>query len=304
MKRWAFLGTDMNKFYPQRWLPLWLSAPQLLIMFMFFYLPIFMAFYWSFHLERPFGGGSQFVGWQNYQRTFADAEFWQSLSRTMLYMFLATFFSISGALIIALAADRGVRAAGITRNIMMWPKGIATASIGVVFLFLANPFLGVLAPLNRLFGDTVWNPRIDAVDTWILLLFTNTWNAMTFSFIILLAGLQGIPETLHKAAAIDGAGPWRRLWDIQLPLLTPQIFIVSVLEIADSLSGSFALIATMTEGGPGDSTNMLVYKIYRDGFAGYDLSGAATQTAILMVVVVALTSFQYLFIERKVEYQR
>ncbi|MEO1313628.1 MAG: glycerol-3-phosphate transporter permease, partial [Pseudomonadota bacterium] len=69
----------MNKFFRNRYLPLWLSAPQLLIMFMFFYLPIFMAFYWSFHLERPFGGGSEFVGWQNYTRTFGDPEFWQSL---------------------------------------------------------------------------------------------------------------------------------------------------------------------------------------------------------------------------------
>ena len=187
---------------------------------------------------------------------------------------------------------------------MMWPKGIAAASVGIVFIFIFNPFLGVLAPLNDLFAEPVWNPRTDAFDTWVMLLFTNTWNAMTFTFIILLAGLQGIPETLHKAAAIDGAGPWRRLWDIQLPLLTPQLFIVSVLEVADSLSGSFALIATMTEGGPGDATNLLVYKIYRDGFAGYDLSGAATQTALLMIVVVALTSFQYLFIERKVEYER
>ena len=294
----------MSKFYRHRWMPMWLSAPQLIVMFMFFYLPIFMAFFWSLHLERPFGGGSEFVGWQNYQRTFGDAEFWQSLWRTMLYTFLATVLSISGALVIALAADRGVRMSGITRNIMMWPKGIAAASVGVVFIFLANPFQGVLSWVNELAGTTVWNPRIDALDTWIMLLFTNTWNAMTFSFIILLAGLQGIPETLHKAAAIDGAGPWRRLWDIQLPLITPQLFIVSVLEVADSLSGSFALIATMTEGGPGDSTNLLVYKIYRDGFAGYDLSGAATQTALLMIVVVAVTSFQYLFIERRVEYQR
>ncbi|MEM7613845.1 MAG: sugar ABC transporter permease [Pseudomonadota bacterium] len=293
----------MNKFFRNRYLPLWLSAPQLLIMFMFFYLPIFMAFYWSFHLERPFGGGSEFVGWQNYTRTFGDPEFWQSLWRTMLYTVLATVLSISAALIIALACDRAVRLTPLARNVMMWPKGIAAASVGVVFVFLFNPYQGVLSWVNDLVPD-LWNPRTDALDTWIMLLITNTWNALTFSFIILLAGLQSIPDTLHKAAAIDGAGPWRRLWDIQLPLLTPQLFIVSVLEVADSLAGSFALVATMTEGGPGDATNFLVYKIYRDGFAGYDLSGAATQTALLMIVVVAVTSFQYLFIERKVEYQR
>ncbi|MEO1314543.1 MAG: sugar ABC transporter permease, partial [Pseudomonadota bacterium] len=246
---------------------------------------------------------TEFVGWQNYTRTFGDPEFWQSLWRTMLYTVLATVLSISAALIIALACDRAVRLTPLARNVMMWPKGIAAASVGVVFVFLFNPYQGVLSWVNDLVPD-LWNPRTDALDTWIMLLITNTWNALTFSFIILLAGLQSIPDTLHKAAAIDGAGPWRRLWDIQLPLLTPQLFIVSVLEVADSLAGSFALVATMTEGGPGDATNFLVYKIYRDGFAGYDLSGAATQTALLMIVVVAVTSFQYLFIERKVEYQR
>lgn len=293
----------MNNFFANRFLPFWLSAPQLLVMLLFFYLPIFMAFYWSFHLERPFGGGSEFVGWENYQRTFSDEEFWQSLWRTMGFTLLATVLSIIVALVIALACDRGVRLSSITRNIMMWPKGIAAASVGVIFIFLSNPFQGVLAPLNTVFPD-LWNPRTDPTDSWIMLLIANTWNALTFSFIILLAGLQGIPNYLYKAAAVDGAGSWRRLWDIQLPLLTPQLFIVSILEVADSLVASFALVATMTQGGPGDATNFLVYKIYRDGFAGYDLSGAATQTALLMIVVAAVTSFQYFFVERKIEYQR
>lgn len=290
-------------FYKNRWLPLCLSLPQILVMVMFFFIPIILAFFWSFHLEQPFGGGSRFVGWQNYIRVLNDPAFWKSLARTMFFTVVATILSVGTALIIAVAADRAVRFSRLTRNLMMWPKAVSAAALGIIFIFILDPYQGAMVYVNQLFPG-LWNPRLDPVDTWIMLFIANTWNAMTLSFIILLAGLQTIPDELHKAAAIDGAGPWRRLRDIQLPLITPQLFIVVVLEIADGIVASFSLIEVMTKGGPGDATNLLVYKIYRDGFAGFDLSGAATQTALLMIVVVAITSFQYLFLEKRVEYDR
>lgn len=290
-------------FYRNKMLPFWLSAPQLLVMAMFFYLPIILAFFWAFHLERPFGGGSQFVGWQNFERVLSDPEFWRSLRITVTYMILASGTSITAALILALAADRTLRLVPWARNILIWPKAVASASVGLIFVFIFNPFLGILAPLNEVFPG-IWNPRTDVNDTWTMLIIANIWGAIPFTFIILLAGLQAIPDTLHKAAAIDGAGPWRRLFHVQLPLLTPQLFIVVVLEVADSLSSSFGLIDAMTAGGPGGATNLLVYKIYKDGFQGFDLSGAATQTVLLMIVVVAITSFQYLYLEKRVNYER
>lgn len=289
--------------YRSRWLPFWLSAPQLLVMFLFFYLPIILAFFWAFHLERPFGGGSQFVGFQNFQRVFQSGEFWSSAWLTVLYMFVATGASILVALILALAADRAIRLSPIARNVLLWPKAVASASVGVIFVFIMNPFLGLLAPLNELFPG-IWNPRINPFHTYIMLFIANVWSAIPFSFLILLTGLQSIPESLHKAGAIDGAGPWRRLWDLQLPLLTPQLFIVVILEIADSLSGSFGLIDTMTQGGPAGATTLLVYKVYVDGFRAYDLSGAATQTVILMALVSLIIAFQYLIVEKWVKYDR
>lgn len=290
-------------FFKHRWVPLLLSFPQLLVMFLFFYLPIFLAFFWAFHLERPFGGGSQFVGFQNFERIFNDDQFWKSLRITLTYMIIASGSSILVALGLALAADRAVRASAFARNILIWPKAVASASIGLVFVFIFNPFLGLLAPLNEAFPD-IWNPRTDVTDTWIMLYIANLWSAIPFTFIILLAGLQAIPETLHKAGAIDGAGPWRRLFDIQLPLITPQLFIAVILEVADSLSSSFGLIDSMTQGGPGGATSLLVYKIYEDGFKGYDLSGAATQTVLLMITVSAITAIQYMFVEKRVRYER
>jgi len=283
---------------------LWsLSAPQLMVLTLFFYLPVLLAFFWAFHLEQPFGGGSQFVGLDNFRRVLGSSEFWSSAIATLVYMAIACGCAVGAALILALAADRRLKLSPIARNIFIWPKAVAAASIGVIFVFILNPYLGLLAPLNQIWPG-LWDPRSNVVDAYIMLFVADVWSAIPFNFIILLAGLQAIPQELHKAGAIDGAGPWRRLWDIQLPLLTPQLFVAIVLEAADSLSNSFGLVDTMTDGGPGGATTMLVYKIYSDGIKGYDLSGASTQTVLLMGLVVLITAAQYIFLERRVKYDR
>ena len=276
--------------------------PMLALILMFFYIPVFLAFFWSFFLERPFGGGSEFVGLQNFRRVLSDQEFWRAMWRTLLFMVLAPGTAIGVSLVLALAADRGIRLSHPARNIIIWPKAIAGASIGLVFVFIFNPHLGLFAPLNDLFPG-LWNPRIDGTDAYLMLLVAQVWNGIPFNFIILLSGLQSIPDSLAKAAAMDGAGPWRRIIDIQIPLLTPQLFLTFVLEFVGSVVEAFGLIDTMTEGGPGGATTLLVYKIYVDGFKAYDLSGAATQTALLMTAVAIMVALQFR-LEKRVKYER
>lgn len=293
----------MLAIFPQRTLAIALVLPQAVLIALFFYLPVYLAFYWSVTLERPFGGGSDFVGLQNYVRVLADAEFWQALYRTFVFMVIGSTLAITIPLILALAADRHIRLSHPARNILVWPKGVAGASIGLVFVFIFNPFLGLLAPLNTVFPG-LWNPRIDGTDAFMMIVVAHIWGGIPFNFVVLLAGLQAVPQVLEKAAALDGAGPWRRILDVQLPLIAPQLFLAFALEFTESVTGAFGLIDSMTEGGPGGSTTLLVYKIYSDGFRGYDLSGAATQTAILMVFVLMLAAFQFFVLERRVRYER
>lgn len=293
----------MLALFPQRWLAFALILPQTLLIALFFYLPVYLAFYWSFTLERPFGGGSEFVGLQNYARVLADPEFWGSLRLTFVFMVIGSTLAIVIPLILALAADRHIRLSNPARNILVWPKGVAGASIGLVFVFIFNPFLGLLAPLNAAFPG-IWNPRIDGTDAFTMIVVAHVWGGIPFNFVVLLSGLQAVPQVLHRAAALDGAGPWRRVRDVQLPLIAPQLFLTFALEFTESVTGAFGLIDSMTEGGPGGSTTLLVYKIYVDGFRGYDLSGAATQTALLMIFVLILTAFQFLVLERRVRYER
>lgn len=280
-----------------------LLAPLLLLMLIFFYIPVFQSLYWSFFLEPPFGGGAEFVGWDNFTRVLQDRVFWQSLYHTLIFMLLGSSLAVLLPLILALAADRRIRLAHPARNILIWPKAVAGASIGVVFHFVFDPFAGVLASLNALFPG-IWDPRMNGTDAFITLLVAHAWGGIPFNFMILLAGLQAVPHTLHQAAVMDGASPWRRIFDIQLPFIMPQLFLTLVIEFTESMTSAFALVDTMTEGGPGGATTLLVYKIYIDGFKGYDLSGAATQTTLLMLLVILLTAFQFLYLERRIKYER
>lgn len=289
--------------FANRWLPVFLITPLAVLIVFFFYIPIIEALYWSFFLERPFGGGSIFVGWGNFARVLSDPQFWEAGRRTITFTVIGSTLAVAIPLILAVAADRKVRLAQPAQNILVWPKGIAGASIGVVFAYIFNPFVGVLAPLNHWFPG-LWAPGIDGADAFTMLILAYVWSGIPFNFVILLAGLQSVPHTLHQAAAMDGAGPWRRIFEIQLPLIMPQLLLTLVLEFTDSITSAFALIDTITQGGPGGATTLLVYKIYTDGFIGYDLSGAATQTALLMVFVILLTSAQFALLGRRVNYER
>jgi len=289
--------------FNNKWLPLWLAGPQLVIVLIFFYWPTIQALWWSFTLERPFGGGSTFVGLYNYQELFEDPELLYSLWISIVFAIGTTGVSIFGAMLLAVAADRKIRAKRVFRNVLVWPYAIAAPVVGVTFSFLMHPVVGAFSILNTI-SPELWQPAINGVHAMIMIVLASAWTQIPFFFIIFLSGLQAIPDTYHHAAAIDGAGPWRRLKDIQLPLMTPFIFFALIMGMSDSFTGSFGIIHTMTQGGPGGATNLLVYKIYSDGFVGLDLSGSSAQSVLLMILVVIFTVLNFRFIERKVHYQR
>ena len=297
------LRMSMQAVYKKRWLTLWLAGPQLLLLFLFFYLPIFKSIEWSFTLQAPFGGQSVFVGLDNYREVFSDPEFYRSFWLTIKFMVIGSSLSVLVPLVLAIAVDRKIKLSRPARNFLVWPKAVAGASIGVAFAFIFNPFVGVLSFLNDIHPD-LWQPGMNGNHAFTMLIIAHVWGGIPFNFIIFLGGLQAIPQSLTHSAAMDGAGPWRRIIDIYLPLLTPQLFLSLVLEITDSVVSAFALIASMTQGGPGGSTKLLVYKIYEDGFRGLDLSGASTQTVILTALVLSLALVQFLFLEKKVKYER
>ena len=282
-------------------LPYLLLAPQLLITVIFFFLPAGEAIWQSTQLQDAFGLSSQFVGLENFTDLFSQPAYLDSFATTAVFSLLVAFVGLGLALLLAVMANRVVRGAGIYKTLLIWPYAVAPAVVGVLWLFLFSPSVGILAvALNKL--GIPWNPRIDSTHAMILVMIAAVWKQISYNFLFFLAGLQSIPKSLIEAAAIDGASPARRFWTIVFPLLSPTTFFLLVINIIYSFFDTFAVIDTTTQGGPGTSTDILVYKVYNDGFNGLNLGSSSAQSVVLMVIVILLTIVQFRYIDRKVQY--
>ncbi|MBP6017877.1 MAG: sn-glycerol-3-phosphate ABC transporter permease UgpA [Burkholderiaceae bacterium] len=282
-------------------LPYLLLAPQLIVTVVFFFLPAGQAMWQSFRLEDPFGFSSNFVGFSNFIELFSNSDYMDSFQVTAVFSLLVAVLGLGISLVLAVMADRVIKGAQFYRTLLIWPYAVATAVAGVLFLFMFSPSLGVLAVYMQKMG-IAWNPRLDGGDAMVLVVLSSVWKQISYNFLFFLAGLQSIPRSLLEAAAIDGASPARRFWTIVFPLLSPTAFFLLVVNVIYAFFDTFAIIDIMTQGGPGNSTAILVYKVYNAGFRGLDQGSSAAQSVILMAIVIVLTVVQFRYIDRKVNY--
>ena len=287
--------------FGNRALPYALLAPQLAITFIFFYWPAAQAVRQSFLVEDAFGLSTEFVWFENYTHLFSDPGYYRTLATTALFSTAVTVTSLSVALLLAVMADRELKAGTGYRTLLIWPYAVAPAVAGVLWIFMLDPSLGIVAQWLRGLGMD-WNPRLNGTHAMIQVVLASSWKQISYNFLFFLAGLQAIPKSVIEAAAIDGARPWRRFWTIILPLLSPTTFFLLVVNIVYAFFETFGTIDAMTGGGPAKATETLVYKVYADGRLGGDLGGSAAQSVILMVIVIGLTAIQFRFVERKVTY--
>jgi len=287
--------------FNERTLPYLLVAPQIVITLVFFFWPSGQAVWQSVLVEDAFGGNTKFVWFENFVHLFSDPHYYSAARLTLLFSFLVASLGLAASLLLAVMADRIIRGASVYKTILVWPYAVAPAVVGVLFGFLFNPSVGVVAWALAAIGIE-FNYVINGNQALLLVVFAAVWNQVSYNFLFFLAGLQSIPKSLIEAAAIDGAGPGRRFWDIVFPLLSPTGFFLLVINIIYAFFGTFGIIGSLTQGGPGQATNILIWKVYNDGFRGQDLGGSSAQSVILMVVVIALTFVQFRFIERRVHY--
>jgi len=287
--------------FTNRILPYILVAPQLVITIVFFFWPASQALFQSVLREDPFGLSSIFVGLENFRAIFSSTIYLNSIRVTVIFSMAVASLGLSSALFLALMANRAIRGATIYKTLIIWPYAVAPAVAGVLWFFLFNPTIGIIAFFLKSVGIG-WNPILNGTHAMILVIVAATWREMSYNFLFFLAGLQAIPNSFIEAAAIDGAGPWRRFWGIVFPLLSPTMFFLIVVNIVYAFFDTFGVIHAVTGGGPNYATNILVYKVYNDGFVNLDLGGSAAQSVILMIVVITLTVVQFRFIERKVHY--
>ncbi|RWE41709.1 MAG: ABC transporter permease subunit [Mesorhizobium sp.] len=278
------------------------AVPQLLLIFTFFYWPAGQAVYWSLTLQQPWGGGNIWVGLDNFRSILANADYWNSITASLVFAGISTGLAMFVALVLAALTDRQLAGSRLYRVVLIWPYGIAAPALAMAFRFILAPEAGFMAVVNQVWPG-FWDPGLDGADAMASIIIAFSWKYVGYNFIFFLAAFQAIPRSLIEAAAMDGSGVMRRFWDIQFPLITPTIFFLLVINITESFQDSFGIVDIMTSGGPANATNLMVYKIYSDGFKGLDYSGAAAQSIILMLLIVVLTIFQFRFIERRVHYR-
>ncbi|MCY0094082.1 sn-glycerol-3-phosphate ABC transporter permease UgpA [Hoeflea ulvae] len=287
--------------FNNRWLPYLLVAPQLLVTFVFFFWPAGQAIYQSAFIPDPFGLKTQFVGLGNFEYLFGNRYYRESFLTTAVFSVLVTVSSMSFALWLAVLADRVIKGSSAYRTLLIWPYAVAPAIAGVLWLFMFNPFTGIIAWMLAQLGYT-WNHTLDGGQAMALVVAASAWKQISYNFLFFLAGLQAIPKSVIEAAAIDGASFARRFWTIIFPLLSPTTFFLLVVNVIYAFFDTFGVIHTITQGGPQQSTTILVYKVFADGFVGQDLGSSAAQSVVLLVLVGILTVVQFRFIERRVHY--
>jgi sn-glycerol 3-phosphate transport system permease protein len=295
------LAVEKRVRFKSWWLPWALVAPQLAIVLVFFFWPAGQALFQSVLREDAFGTSSEFVGLENFKALFADDTYLASFRTTAVFSVLVAGIGLTVSMALAVMADRVVKGAAVYKTLMIWPYAVAPVVAGVLWLFMFAPSIGVVSFWLRAMGFD-WNHLLDGTDAMTLIVMAAVWKQVSYNFLFFLAGLQSIPKSLVEAAAIDGAGPWRRFWTVQFPLLTPTTFFLLVINIIYVFIDTFAIVDAATSGGPGKDTAILVYKVYFDGFKAMDLGGSAAQSVVLMLILVALTVVQFRYVERRVNY--
>jgi sn-glycerol 3-phosphate transport system permease protein len=295
------MAAEKRVVFRSTWLPWALLAPQLAVIGVFFFWPAAQAVLQSFQQQDAFGTSTSWVGLENFANLFRDRSYLESFKTTAVFSISVAVLGIALSLMLAVFADRVIKGALAYKTLLIWPYAVAPAVAGVLWLFMFAPSIGVVSYALKKSGIQ-WNHLLNGDQAMLLIVMAAVWKQISYNFLFFLAGLSAIPKSLIEAAAIDGAGPWRRFWTIIFPLLSPTTFFLLVINMVYAFFDTFGIVDAATEGGPGKDTAILVYKVYYDGFKALDLGGSAAQSVVLMFIVIALTVAQFKFVESKVNY--
>jgi sn-glycerol 3-phosphate transport system permease protein len=288
--------------FRSKYLPYVLILPQILVTITFFYWPALQGLVHSLFRSDPFGQNSKFIWFENFAALFRDPLYLKSVGITFMFSIFTAALAISCGLFIAAMANRALKGKAVIRTMLIWPYAVAPAISGILWLFLLHPSFGIVAIFMKKKLGISWNPILNGNDAMFMVILASAWKEISYNFVFFIAGMQSIPKSLTEAAAIDGASPIRRFWSITLPLLSPTLFFLTVMNIIYSFFETFGVIHTVTQGGPGGSTNILVYKVYQDGFVGLDLGSSSAQSVVLMTLIIIITVLQFKYVEKKVQY--
>jgi len=291
--------------FPNRVLPYILVSPSTIIIIIFLIIPFFQSLYMSFFRVSSFGTTSHFVKLDNYLKLLTSGDYLNSLVVSMIFAAIVVGFGLAISLGIAVLANQKVRGLGFYQIALIWPYALSPAVAGVIWALLFAPSTGIIPYIvSVITGGYTLNWMTNGSFALIIMAIAATWKMSGYNIVFFLAGLQNVPETLLEAAAIDGASPFKRFWKITFPMLSPITFFLLIMNTLYAFFQVFGLVDIMTHGGPGNATEVLVYKLYRDSFIFHNTGYASAQSVVLFFGVAILVMFQFKIIGRRVFYAR
>ncbi|WP_142415934.1 sn-glycerol-3-phosphate ABC transporter permease UgpA [Bartonella massiliensis] len=292
---------EKQAYFKNSFLPYGLLFPQLLVTFLFFFWPAAQAIKSSFEREDPFGFTTTFIGFENYLTVLSDPIYLQSLLTTAVFSISVTVASMTISLLLAVCVDRVICAKQAYTMLLLWPYAVAPVLAGILWLFIFHPTIGIIPFLLEKIG-VLWNYRINSTQAMLLIVIAASWKQISYNFLFFLTALQSVPRSQIEAAAIDGAGPFKRFWTVVFPQISPTTFFLLIVNVNYVMFDTFGIIDSTTSGGPARATSTLVYKVYDDGFRNQIIGASAAQSTLLMLMVIVLTFIQFRWIERRVQY--
>lgn len=277
-------------------------APSLLLFGVFLFYPLLKSVYLSLHLTDPRGRIAAFAGLDNFKELFASGAFMKSLQVTLSFTLLTVPTSIILALLLAALSHNKLRGIRWFRFVFSLPVAISVGTGSVIWMMLYHPSLGTLNYFLTLIGLNPVNWLTDPAWALVSIAIMTVWMNLGFNYIVLLSGLQGVPEDIYDSAKIDGSGPLRTFVRITLPLVSPTLFFVGIVSVIGAFQ-SFGQIHILTKGGPINSTDVIVFNIYQDAFVNFRFGIGSAQALVLFAIILVLTVVQFRFFERKVHYQ-
>ncbi len=286
----------------ERFLFLVFLGPNVLLFAIFTYWPLVYNAYLSFVSWNFIRPEKRWVGLANYRRVLGDVQFHQIFMNTVVFTVASVGLTLLIGLGLALLINQPLRGRNGVRAIVFSPVILSGAAIGVVWVYIFDPRYGLLSEILGLIGIRSPNWLLDPAWAMSALIIVYVWKNLGYSVVIFLAGLQSIPRELYEAARVDGASVWARFWHVTLPGLSPVLFFLSVTSILACFQ-AFDIIKVMTNGGPVNATNTLIFHLYELGFVAFNAGRAGVVAVILFLLMLILTVFQIRFLERRVHYE-
>ncbi len=271
-------------------------VPVMILFILFVFWPFVKTIQLSFARTTPLGQVAQYVGLDNYMNIFTDGTFLNSLVATLKFSVMRVILSIVLGFILAIISTEKIRAKGFFRTVYALPMAISAAAASVVFMFIFHSSLGIL---NRALGTHIgW--LTDKKYALIAVTIVSVWMAIGMNFIYLTAAIQSVPAELYESVALDGANFFQKHRHVTIPSISPTLFFLLIINVINSVQ-AYAEFKMMTQGGPAESTNVIVYEIYQEAFINSRFGVACSESVILFVILIILTALQFR-LEKKVTY--